>query len=116
VCSPTFGPKVAEDDFCNQINGFAWGWHILGRRELKASGSESFEMIATLFLKEVQQHFRAGRRSIVSNLAHGIGQKFQLAVRQLLEAQDIIGNLEVLGFGTKALKGTTICRGQIRPH
>jgi hypothetical protein len=42
-----------EDDFCNQINGFAWGWHIFGHRELKASTSESFEMIAALLLKEV---------------------------------------------------------------
>jgi hypothetical protein len=86
VCSPSFGPKVAEDDFCNQINGFAWGWHILGRRKLKASASESFKMIAALLLKKVQQHFRAGRRSIVSNLAHGVRQKFQLAVQALHEA------------------------------
>jgi hypothetical protein len=76
VCSPTFGPKVAKNDFVNQINGFAWGWHILGGREFKASTSESFEMIAALLLKKVQQHFRAGCRSIVSNFAHGVRQNF----------------------------------------
>jgi hypothetical protein len=72
-------------------------------------------MIAALSLKKVQQHFRAGRRSIVSNLAHGVGQKFQLAVQPFYEARDIVSDLEVLGFGTKALKGTTICHGQISP-
>jgi hypothetical protein len=53
VCSPTFGPKVVKSDFVNQINSFAWGWHILGCREFKASTSESFEMIAALLLKKV---------------------------------------------------------------
>jgi hypothetical protein len=76
VCSPTFGQKVAKNDFSNQINSFAWGWHILGGREFKASTPETFEMIAALLLKKVQQHFRAGRCSIVSNFAHGVGQKF----------------------------------------
>jgi hypothetical protein len=53
VCSPTFGPKVVKSDFVNPINSFAWGWHILGCREFKASTSESFEMIAALLLKKV---------------------------------------------------------------
>jgi hypothetical protein len=53
VCSPTFGPKVVKNDLGNQINNFAWVWHILGGREFKASTSESFEMIAALLLKKV---------------------------------------------------------------
>jgi hypothetical protein len=98
VCSPTFGPKVAEGDFRNKIYGFAWGWHILGRRELKASASESFEMITALLLKEVQQHFRTGCRSIVSNLAHSVGEKLKFAVQPLHKARDIVCDLEILSF------------------
>jgi hypothetical protein len=115
VCSPTFSPKVAKNDFVNQINSFAWGWHILGCREFKASASESFEMITALSLKMVQQHFIVGHRSIVSNFAHGVRQKFQLTVQPFHEARDIFRNLEVLGFGTKAYKNTMICCGQICP-
>jgi hypothetical protein len=39
-------------------------------------------MVAAL----VQQHFRAGRRSIVSNFAHGVWQKFKLVMQPFHKA------------------------------
>jgi hypothetical protein len=101
--SPTFSPKVAKNDLVNQLNCLAWGWHIVGGREFEASTSESSEMVAALLLEKMQQHFRIGRRSIIPDFAHSVGQKLQLAVQPLHKARDVVSNFEVLGFDTKAL-------------
>jgi hypothetical protein len=68
----TFSPKVAKNDFVNQLNCLAWGWHIVGGREFEAPTPESFKMVAALLFKKMQQHFRTGRRSIIPDLTHSV--------------------------------------------
>jgi hypothetical protein len=103
VRSPTFSPKVAKNDLVNQFNHLAWGWHIVEGREFEAPTSESSKMVAALLLEKMQQHFRSSRCPIITDLAHSVRQKFQLAVQPLHKARDIVSNFKVLGFRTKAL-------------
>jgi hypothetical protein len=54
-----FNLEVAKDYLRDQIDCFAWSWHVLTRRECETPTAKSLKMLTALLFQQVKNSLRA---------------------------------------------------------